>query len=92
VDLPEAHINDHSAWPAFENVPTGEGNQQYGRIHSGTKKPTAAYAAVRYRDHWFWVNNDDWQIKRALTAVMFFFTLADTGSPEKLPVITIPAQ
>jgi hypothetical protein len=30
--------------------------------------------------------------KRALTAVMFFFTLADTGSPDKLPLITIPAQ
>ena len=34
----------------------------------------------------------DWLTKRALTAVMFFFTLADTGSPDKLPLITIPAQ
>ena len=34
----------------------------------------------------------DRQTKRALTAVMFFFTLSDTGSPEKLPLITIPAQ
>jgi hypothetical protein len=92
VDVPEAHIKDRSAWPAFENVPTGEGSQQNGRIHSGTQKPAAAYAAVRYRDHWFWVNNDDWQSKRALTAIMFFFTLAETGSPEKLPVVTIPAQ
>jgi len=25
-------------------------------------------------------------------SLMFFFTLADTGSPEKLPLITIPAQ
>jgi len=24
--------------------------------------------------------------------VIFLFTLADTGSPEKLPMITIPAQ
>jgi hypothetical protein len=28
----------------------------------------------------------------ALTAVMFLFTLADTGANEKLPLITIPAQ
>jgi hypothetical protein len=27
-----------------------------------------------------------------MTAVMFFFTLADTGSSDKLPLITIPAQ
>ncbi len=72
-----------------------------GCVHLGSKKVAVdrfdystaiAYAAVRYRDHWFWVNNDDWQSKRALTAIMFFFTLVETGSPEKLPVITIPAQ
>ena len=39
-----------------------------------------------------WVDDRDWRTKRALTAVMFFFTLAETGSPEKLPLITIPAQ
>ena len=62
------------------------------RIHSGTERPTAAFAAVNYRDHWFWVDNGDWQTKRAMTAIMFFFTLADTGTNDKLPLITIPAQ
>ena len=50
------------------------------RIHSGKDKPAAAFAAVRYRDHWFWIDDGDWQTKRALTAVMFFFTLAETGA------------
>jgi len=49
-------------------------------------------AAVQYRGNWFWVEDSDWLTKRALTAVMFVFTLADTGSPDKLPLITIPAQ
>jgi len=92
LDVPEAHLKDHSAVPAFENVPTAESGQQSVRIHSGKERPAAAFAAVRYRDHWFWVDNGDRQTKRALTAVMFFFTLAETGSPEKLPLITIPAQ
>ena len=43
-------------------------------------------------DHWFWVDNGDLQTKRALTVVMFFFTLAETNADEKLPLITIPAQ
>ena len=47
---------------------------------------------MRYRDHWFWVDNGDWQTKRAMTSVMFFFTLADTGAGDKLPLVTIPAQ
>lgn len=28
----------------------------------------------------------------SVTAVIFFFTLAETGSSDKLPLITIPAQ
>jgi hypothetical protein len=92
LDVPEAHLKDHSAWPSVESAPTAESRQQSVRIHSGKEKPPAAFAAVRYRDYWFWVENGDRQTKRALTVVMFFFTLAETGSPEKLPLITIPAQ
>jgi hypothetical protein len=92
VDVPEAHLKDHSAWPSPESAPAAEGHRQNLRIHSGKDKPAGTFAAVRYRDYWFWVDNGDLQTKRALTVVMFFFTLADTGSPEKLPLITIPAQ
>jgi hypothetical protein len=91
IDVPEAHLKDHSAVPALENA-TAEDRRASARIHSGKNKPAAAFAAVHYRDHWFWVDDGDWRAKRALTAVVFFFTLAETGSTEKLPLITIPAQ
>jgi hypothetical protein len=48
--------------------------------------------AVRYRDYWFWIDHGDLRTKRALNAVMLFFTMADTGPQEALPLITIPAQ
>ena len=91
LDVPEAHLKDHSAVPAFENL-APESRQQNVRIHSGKEKPANAFAAVRYRDYWFWIDDGDWNTKRALTAVMFFFTLAETGDTGKLPLITIPAQ
>ena len=91
LDVPEAHLKDHSAVPAFEKAAT-ESGQNKVRIHSGKEKPANAFVAVRYRDHWFWIDEGDWQTKRALTAVMFFFTLAETGDTGKLPLITIPAQ
>ncbi len=91
TDVPEAHLKDHSATPAFENV-AAEDRNDVVRIHSGKDKPESSFAAVRYRDHWFWIEDGDWQTKRALTAVMFFFTLADTGEAAKLPLVTIPAQ
>ena len=62
------------------------------RIRSGKERPESAFAAVQYRDYWFWIDETDLRTKRAMTAVMFFFTLADTGSNDKLPLITIPAQ
>jgi hypothetical protein len=92
LEVPEAHLKDQSAWPLLENAPASESSQQKVRIHSGKLKPAGAFAAVRYRDYWFWVDNGDRQTKRTLTVVMFFFTLAETGNPEKLPLITIPAQ
>lgn len=91
LDVPEAHLKERRAMPAFENV-APESQRDGVRIHSGKDKPADAFAAVHYRGHWFWVDDGDWRTKRALTAVMFFFTLAETGGNEKLPLITIPAQ
>jgi hypothetical protein len=90
MDVPEAHLKDHSAIPSFEKADNDK--KQTVKIHSGRIKPLDTYVSVFYRGHWFWIENSDWRTKRALTAVMFFFTLADTGTPDKLPLITIPAQ
>lgn len=89
VDAPEVHQKEQSAVPDFERASPG---QDPVRIHSGKTKPPHPFAAVHYREHWFWIDDSDWQTKRALTAVMFFFTLAETGDTGKLPLITIPAQ
>jgi len=91
INVPEKDLKEQRAVPAVE------GGAQNGKpppvqVHSGKEKPADAFAAVHYRDHWFWVDDRDWRTKRALTAVMFFFTLAETGDPGKLPLITIPAQ
>jgi hypothetical protein len=91
VEVPAAHSEDRSAVPPLA-VAAGERSNDVVQIHSGTEEPANAYAAVRYRDHWFWIDDGDWQTKRALTAVMFFFTLAGTGTGENLPLVTIPAQ
>jgi hypothetical protein len=90
LEVPEAHVKDHSAIPA--PPPASDGRSGLARIHSGKTRPADAVAAVPHRGYWFWVENGDWQTKRALTAVMFFFTLAETATDDRLPLITIPAQ
>jgi hypothetical protein len=91
LDLPAADVAAQRAVPS-PAFPPQEGRQDRVRIHSGTDKPAISYAAVQYRDSWFWIDDSDWQTKRALTAIVFFFTLADTGAAQNLPLITIPAQ
>jgi len=91
MDVPEEHLKDNSAVPAFEQA-TPEARQNVAHIRSGKDKPPASFAAVNYRGYWFWIDDGDLLTKRALTAVMYFFTLAETGGNEKLPLITIPAQ
>ena len=92
VDVPEPHLKDSSAWPSPESDPTVEGRRQRARICSGKTKPATAFAAVRYRDWWFWVDNGDRQTKRVLSTVILIFTLTEAGSSDKLPLITTPAQ
>jgi hypothetical protein len=92
VDVPAAHLKERSAWPSLENAATPGDPEQRVRIRSGEHKPSGTFAAVRYRDYWFWIDNGDLLTKRALTVIMFFFTLSETGASENLPLITIPAQ
>jgi hypothetical protein len=88
VDVPEAHVQDHSALVLPQEVSTN------GRIevHSAKERPAHAFAAVQYREHWFWIDDDDLRTKRALSAIVLFFTLAETGETGALPLVTIPAQ
>ena len=90
VEVPDQHLRRGLAAPAFEGE--SPAHRDIGRIRSGPEKPEGAYVAVPYRGEWFWVDDGDLQAKRALTAVMFFFTLSDTGNAERLPLVTIPAQ
>lgn len=93
VDIPPAHLKEQSAWAGTDNAASSsDKGRQVMHIYSSKEKPANAYATAHYRDYWFWVDNRDLKAKRALTALMFFFTLSDSGSNDKLPLITIPAQ
>ena len=89
TDVPEQDIKEGRALPSLTST-NSPGNTV--KIKCSPDKPADAFAAVPYRGHWFWIDDRDWQSKRALTAVMFLFTMAETGGEEKLPLITIPAQ
>jgi hypothetical protein len=61
-------------------------------IRCTKEPPKRAFVSVQYRDHWFWVDDNDIAAKRRISFMMLLFTLADTSEKEAMPLITIPAQ
>jgi hypothetical protein len=91
TEVPESDLKEGRATPSM--LPADRvGNSDPVRIKCNKDKPANAFAVVQYRDQWFWVDDRDWRSKRAFTAIMFLFTMVETGASEKLPLITIPAQ
>jgi hypothetical protein len=91
TDVPEADLKAGRALPSLQST-NSAGKADPVKIKCSQGKPADAYAAVHYRDHWFWVDDRDWRTKRALGAIMFLFTMTQDSGNEQLPLVTIPAQ
>ncbi len=85
VDVPAQDIAEGRAAP-------GLGEAATLRIGCAPHRPADAFAAVHYRDGWFWIDDRDLKTKRAFALLMMLQTLSDTGEHQPLPLITIPAQ
>lgn len=86
VEVPQQDLDEHRA----SVVPREDSEQMPFRVRSGTDRPQDAYAAVSYRNRWFWIDDTDYRSKRAFSLIMFLFTLSEEGDNRRLPVLTIP--
>ena len=89
VDIPKAHLDDGSVYPV---PPPIEGAKPLMHVHSGTSRPKNPFATIQYEGNWFWIDRTDLASKRTFSFLMAIFNFADTGKPENLPLVTIPAQ
>ncbi len=49
------------------------------RIHSGSEPPSRPHVAVRYRDHWFWIDHTDADSKRTFAYLALLMNLTEAG-------------
>jgi hypothetical protein len=89
VDIPKVHLDDGSVYPV---PPSIEEAKPLMHVRSGTARPKDSFAAVQYQGYWFWIDRTDLASKRTFSFLMSIFNFAETGKPENLPLVTIPAQ
>lgn len=93
IEVPAADLQEGRALPPpslpAQAAPWGE---PLVRVRSGAARPEKGYATVRYRDHWFWIDDQDLLSKSMFTFILVLLSLAETGIAPQAPVITVPAN
>jgi hypothetical protein len=92
VEVPEEDVARGRAAPGIVDDRQGVTPVRLARIFSSQQKPAQAYVAVKYRNYWFWIEDEDLKTKRAFASTMMLFTLMDAGEKQATPALTIPTQ
>ena len=91
VDIPEQDLLDGRA--TSRRAPSANsGDAPLMGVHSGSERPPDAFAAVRYRNHWFWIDDRDLISKRMFRFLLMFSSMAESGALPQGPLLTIPAR
>ncbi|NGX33698.1 MAG: hypothetical protein K1060chlam1_00038 [Candidatus Anoxychlamydiales bacterium] len=59
-------------------------------VCSSVKKPKDAYVAIKYRDFWFYINDDDIHSKKTFMLLLELYNLQSGRGPGKGPILTLP--
>jgi hypothetical protein len=93
IQVPAEHAAERRTYPSIPEPAAGpETLPPLVRIQSGTSPPGDAYAAVKYRDYWYWIDDRDLRSKGIFTFLMVIMTLAEKDEKAPAPVVTIPAN
>jgi hypothetical protein len=90
IEVPAAHLAENRVLAGKQNV-DGD-TQPLICIRSGKSAPADAYAAVPFKDYWFWIDDTDIVSKTRFTFLMILFSLAETGTPLSAPLVTVPSR
>jgi len=91
INVPEIHVAEQRAAPNLaDNIELAGDVPPLICVRSDSEKPADPFVAVQYRDHWFWIDDRNFTSKKMFSFLMFLFTLAETGTPQQAPVLTIP--
>jgi hypothetical protein len=93
IEVPPDHVAEGRTVPGTRSPEAADPRDRpLIRISSSRPPPSNSFAAVHYRDTWYWIDDADFRSKGAFTFLMIFFSLAETGVTSQTPVLTVPAS
>ncbi|MFO1082134.1 MAG: hypothetical protein U1E23_16075 [Reyranellaceae bacterium] len=89
AQVPEADV---AAGKASATAPTASGEPPLLTILSGPTPPADTFVAVPYKNHWFWIADNDLRSKSIFGGVMLLFSISEVGVRSSPAVVTVPAN
>jgi hypothetical protein len=91
IEIPSPHLEAGIVEPLKWAVPE---KRRIITIRSSEDRPDDATVRIRFRDWWFYIDATDAQSKRAFLFLRTFIgmRLADPGSAQRTPVLTVPVK
>lgn len=92
VTVPPVHVAEGRTIPAQPfHKDLNQEQVKLITVSHDTAKPKNAFAAVKYKDHWFFIDDRDFSSKRSFAILMILFSLTESNETQGLPLVTIPA-
>jgi hypothetical protein len=92
VEVPLEHLED--GWVIDYGLQTSEGETAKAlipfKMHSSKNLPKNVFAAVRFRDYWYYIDHADITSKRALSLIIVLFRLQAPTPSGAAPILTLP--
>ena len=87
IDIPAEHASFTAPGHDLSTI-----SRRPFQVHSGPDRPKQSFAEIKYKDHWFWIEDSDLLSKRVFTLMLFMTTLTNQANSPNPPILTIPTQ
>ena len=92
VEVPLEHLED--GWVIDYGLQNSEGEVAKElipfKMRSSKNRPANVFAAVRFRDYWYYIDHADITSKRALSLIIVLFRLQAPSPSGAAPILTLP--
>jgi hypothetical protein len=89
VEVPPEHIAERRTYPPIAESGDALSMPPLIRIHAEKSQPADAFAAIKYRDYWYWIDDRDYRSKGIFTFLMIIMTLSEKEDKVQPPIVTI---